>query len=99
MTLCGLFFFFQAEDGIRDIGVTGVQTCALPICTLDMELWGKDEHLRGIVSPVFYNKSGEQIAAPDQFHDAILRVTAAVCCCGCRHTHLLNSVGLVAGWR
>src|SRR5476651_2472488 len=28
--LC-LFFFFQAEDGIRDIGVTGVQTCALPI--------------------------------------------------------------------
>src|SRR5438445_10968883 len=27
-----LFFFFQAEDGIRDIGVTGVQTCALPIC-------------------------------------------------------------------
>src|SRR3712207_7280801 len=26
-----LFFFFQAEDGIRDIGVTGVQTCVLPI--------------------------------------------------------------------
>src|SRR5476651_1778607 len=26
------FFFFQAEDGIRAIGVTGVQTCALPIC-------------------------------------------------------------------
>src|SRR3712207_7614502 len=28
-----IFFFFQAEDGIRDIGVTGVQTCALPIYT------------------------------------------------------------------
>src|SRR3712207_8531428 len=27
-------FFFQAEDGIRDIGVTGVQTCALPISWL-----------------------------------------------------------------
>src|SRR5690625_6265530 len=26
------FFFFQAEDGIRDGHVTGVQTCALPIC-------------------------------------------------------------------
>src|SRR5215216_3270846 len=26
------FFFFQAEDGIRDDLVTGVQTCALPIC-------------------------------------------------------------------
>src|SRR5256886_16721866 len=28
-----LFFFFQAEDGIRDLTVTGVQTCALPIST------------------------------------------------------------------
>src|SRR2546427_4722769 len=26
-----IFFFFQAEDGIRDLTVTGVQTCALPI--------------------------------------------------------------------
>src|SRR3712207_8191153 len=32
LMLC-FFFFFQAEDGIRDIGVTGVQTCALPICS------------------------------------------------------------------
>src|SRR5206468_10000563 len=30
MYLC-VFFFFQAEDGIRDLIVTGVQTCALPI--------------------------------------------------------------------
>src|SRR5256885_7720460 len=32
--MCGyydFFFFFQAEDGIRDYKVTGVQTCALPI--------------------------------------------------------------------
>src|SRR2546422_11452577 len=28
---CVFFFFFQAEDGIRDVAVTGVQTCALPI--------------------------------------------------------------------
>src|SRR5687768_18299649 len=28
------FFFFQAEDGIRDVAVTGVQTCALPISPL-----------------------------------------------------------------
>src|SRR5256885_12894306 len=27
-----VFFFFQAEDGIRNYKVTGVQTCALPIC-------------------------------------------------------------------
>src|SRR2546422_8133466 len=29
-----MFFFFQAEDGIRDVAVTGVQTCALPISRL-----------------------------------------------------------------
>src|SRR5438128_9465670 len=29
------FFFFQAEDGIRDATVTGVQTCALPILVID----------------------------------------------------------------
>src|SRR2546430_5799607 len=31
MFLANYFFFFQAEDGIRDLTVTGVQTCALPI--------------------------------------------------------------------
>src|SRR5256886_11934913 len=31
---CLIFFFFQAEDGIRDLTVTGVQTCALPISLL-----------------------------------------------------------------
>src|SRR5256886_3290338 len=30
-----LYFFFQAEDGIRDLTVTGVQTCALPIFTTE----------------------------------------------------------------
>src|SRR6266496_1082272 len=36
------FFFFQAEDGIRDLYVTGVQTCALPISPerMDSALWG-----------------------------------------------------------
>src|SRR5207245_7537169 len=37
-----LLFFFQAEDGIRDATVTGVQTCALPILTSrqrDERLW------------------------------------------------------------
>src|SRR2546429_9955414 len=33
LSLC--FFFFQAEDGIRDVAVTGVQTCALPIYGFD----------------------------------------------------------------
>src|SRR2546422_6902256 len=33
-----LFFFFQAEDGIRDVAVTGVQTCALPISNVKVGL-------------------------------------------------------------
>src|SRR5690606_40890641 len=33
----GLLFFFQAEDGIRDFHVTGVQTCALPISSHPLE--------------------------------------------------------------
>src|SRR5687768_18600712 len=44
--LCFLFFFFfffQAEDGIRDVAVTGVQTCALPICQSQADLRGIDE--------------------------------------------------------
>src|SRR2546430_12810249 len=36
--ICMLFFFFQAEDGIRDLTVTGVQTCALPIYELPTDL-------------------------------------------------------------
>src|SRR5947209_316763 len=32
-----VIFFFQAEDGIRDIGVTGVQTCALPISSQNFD--------------------------------------------------------------
>src|SRR5256885_3717286 len=43
--LCG-FFFFQAEDGIRDYKVTGVQTCALPIWA-ERSLAGPDERRYG----------------------------------------------------
>src|SRR3712207_2479184 len=43
-----MFFFFQAEDGIRDIGVTRVQTCALPIFCLE---FGDSEFL-----PTPYNR-------------------------------------------
>ena len=56
------FFFFQAEDGIRDWSVTGVQTCALPICC-DMAaklkkgdkvvvLSGKDKGKEGTIASV-----------------------------------------------
>src|SRR5437868_13288045 len=37
-----MYFFFQAEDGIRDRNVTGVQTCALPISRRDARDSGRD---------------------------------------------------------
>src|SRR2546430_16954645 len=47
------FFFFQAEDGIRDLTVTGVQTCALPICVLDggAERWRALRRAGGVSLP------------------------------------------------
>src|SRR5205807_3199688 len=44
------FFFFQAEDGIRDYKVTGVQTCALPICIVLLTESGK-QYYAGEESP------------------------------------------------
>src|SRR5260370_32166861 len=41
-----LFFFFQAEDGIRDSSVTGVQTCALPISAHSSSAFPERPHLK-----------------------------------------------------
>src|SRR2546426_7649822 len=41
---CVIFFFFQAEDGIRDYKVTGVQTCALPIYRESRRLEREERH-------------------------------------------------------
>src|SRR5256885_9075438 len=47
-----VFFFFQAEDGIRDYKVTGVQTCALPI------LFGQDQAIDALTSAIKMARSG-----------------------------------------
>lgn len=58
--------------------------------TLEMELWGKDADFRGAVCPVFYRRSGEVLTVPPEFGWAIASLTEAVCCVGCRHSHLLE---------
>lgn len=58
--------------------------------TLEMELWGKDGTFRGAVCPAFFSRSGEAVPAPYEFQDAVTRISAAVCCVGCRHCHLLQ---------
>jgi len=57
---------------------------------LEMDLWGKDAAFAGAVSPVFYTRSGEDVTLPVGFEHAITQMTAAVCCLGCRHCHLLS---------
>jgi len=57
--------------------------------SLEMELWGKDAAFGGTVFPVFYNRAGERVSLLSAFEDAVARITAAVCCVGCRHAHLL----------
>src|SRR5207244_7445444 len=42
--LLSMYFFFQAEDGIRDDLVTGVQTCALPISALRAQAINREVH-------------------------------------------------------
>src|SRR2546422_8930021 len=42
------FFFFQAEDGIRDVAVTGVQTCALPIYYMKDNMAAHVQRLIGV---------------------------------------------------
>src|SRR5258708_31720414 len=44
------FFFFQAEDGIRDDLVTGVQTCALPILKINYQSIGSGGGIRQIIA-------------------------------------------------
>src|SRR2546430_6053374 len=42
------YFFFQAEDGIRDLTVTGVQTCALPISAGPLRAWPQGRSGEGV---------------------------------------------------
>src|SRR3712207_9407101 len=57
-----MFFFFQAEDGIRDIGVTGVQTCALPILVLgdgtDADVVALQEDPLEVAVQIFHVRGG-----------------------------------------
>jgi hypothetical protein len=55
-----------------------------------MELWGKDGAFKGAVRPAFFSRSGEALVMPDEFQNAVTRITAAVCCIGCRHCHVLQ---------
>lgn len=56
---------------------------------LPLDLW-KVEHkaVRGGLAPTFFSRAGEAMELPARFNEAIRKITNAVCCVGCRHTHL-----------
>jgi hypothetical protein len=58
--------------------------------TLEMDLCGKDSRFSGTVRPLFFGRSGEPVEIPSMLEESILRVTSAVSCVGCRHSHLLQ---------
>src|SRR6266478_6764881 len=59
------FFFFQAEDGIRDLTVTGVQTCALPIAARRDWRSFPRRSARGDL-PAVALRAGSRSTAPDR---------------------------------
>src|SRR5256885_2242289 len=73
------FFFFQAEDGIRDYKVTGVQTCALPISDARRTLIRDSNKVvqRAVLqSPRLTDQEVEAFAAMSSLTDEILRLIA-----------------------
>ncbi len=62
--------------------------------TLEMDLHGKDSGYCGTVHPLFLSRSGEPASLPALFEDAVVRITGAVSCVGCRHSHLLQPGGI-----
>src|SRR5688500_20142710 len=57
------FFFFQAEDGIRDYKVTGVQTCALPISRSAADRAADRRHSHSAQRPRRADRPGDHVAA------------------------------------
>ena len=57
--------------------------------TLAVELWNaENKALRGTAAPVFYTAAGEVLDLPERFNEAIRKITCAVACLGCKHTHI-----------
>src|SRR5437764_2404098 len=79
-----VFFFFQAEDGIRDTSVTGVQTCALPIslpCARDSPCRRRPASEVGRKWPCSRSAAGREDGSRGDRH-VRQRVGAAVRACG-----------------
>jgi hypothetical protein len=66
--------------------------------TLAIDLWNQEnKRLRGSIAPVFYTQAGEIRPHPERFDDAIRKITGALACLGCKHTHVAVPPPITAG--
>jgi hypothetical protein len=57
--------------------------------TLPVDLWKREHQAqRGNLAPIFYSRGGEAMQLPQTFEAAITKLTACVCCLGCKHSHV-----------
>ena len=79
----------KSEDGQMRPGIATAPVFRGHQGTLAVELWNaKNKALRGTVAPVFYTAAGEVLDLPERFNEAIRKITCAVACLGCKHTHI-----------
>src|SRR5690606_40849780 len=66
--------FFQAEDGIRDFHVTGVQTCALPISIFKIGLggYGTHEYVTEVFEDIFYDFNNGKLTLDQPGNDMVI---------------------------
>src|SRR5256885_16763905 len=76
MLVSRCFFFFQAEDGIRDYKVTGVQTCALPIYSCDDACQSESPGDSPVANPVAHHVAGMVGTVPQSRRMVFLYVAA-----------------------
>src|SRR5699024_11343034 len=73
-----LFFFFHAEDGIRDRNVTGVQTCALPILLI-RQVGRADVAAVDVVQGMFPDKQQDFVLNINETDIAVVKIGRASC--------------------
>src|SRR5688500_19653873 len=78
----GEFFFFQAEDGIRDYKVTGVQTCALPISLAFVDTEVPLPHAQFMLAPKVEARLLQELDV--RKHERVLEVGAEIGRASCR---------------
>ena len=66
--------------------------------TLAVDLWNpENKRLLGSIAPVFYSQAGEIRRHPGRFDDAIRKITGALACLGCKHTHVAVPPSITTG--